>query len=74
MLMPVIGRLDEQTEAVLITPLEKRDERKPGRAAQDERAPDAAEHPSHTKRRTPGDDESSPDKPARHNELPVWLL
>jgi hypothetical protein len=72
--MSVIGRLDEQTEAVLITPLGKRSRTGSGPQAQDERPHDGAESSSDTKRRTPGDAESSEDDSKRPGELPVWLL
>jgi hypothetical protein len=73
--MSVIGRLDDQTRAILITPLEKRSRRSPHpEAAQDERTPGGVANPSHTDRRTPDDERSSSDQAARPAELPVWLL
>lgn len=72
--MSVIGRLDDQTDAILIKPLEKRSRRSPGAEARDERTPgDPAEAPR-TDRRTPDAEQSSSDAPARRAELPVWLL
>ncbi|HEX8138144.1 MAG TPA: hypothetical protein VF544_11175 [Pyrinomonadaceae bacterium] len=72
--MSVIGRLDDQTDAILITPLERRSRRSPAPAAQDEGAPaDATEH-SHTNGRTPDDERSSRDERERREQLPVWLL
>jgi hypothetical protein len=71
--MSVIGRLDDQTDAILITPLEKRSRHRP-EAAQDERTPDGAANSSYTDKRTPDDDRSSRDESARQGELPVWLL
>jgi hypothetical protein len=72
--MSVIGRLDDQTNAILITPLEKRSRRNPAPEAQDESAPaDSTEH-SHTNVRTPDKERSSGDERARREQLPVWLL
>jgi hypothetical protein len=72
--MPIIGRLDEQTEAILIKPLEKRDAHKPGQATEDERPPGAAEHSTPSMKIMPRDEESSRDKPKARDALPVWLL
>ena len=73
--MSVIGRLDDQTDAILITPLEKRSRHSPGPQAQDgPTADDGAANSSHTDKRTPDDRSSSRDEPAPPAELPVWLL
>lgn len=72
--MPVIGRLDDQTDAILITPLEKRSRRSPAPEAQDERAPGDDTQAPHTNKRTPDTERSSRDERARTEELPVWLL
>jgi hypothetical protein len=60
--MPVIGRLDEQVNEVLITPLEKGREPRP--------APD--EPPT----ATPATTEEAPDGETSPppDELPVWML
>jgi hypothetical protein len=74
--MSVIGRLDEQVNAVLITPLEKRGERKGDATIQDARAHERPV-PSHaTMRQAPGGNNkmSEQETPARPRELPVWLL
>jgi hypothetical protein len=72
--MSVIGRLDDQTDAILIKPLEKGSRRNPIPAAPDERTPGEAATPQHTERRTPDSKRSSTDETARPEELPVWLL
>jgi hypothetical protein len=64
--MPVIGRLDEQVEDVLISPVSKR--RRDERPLQKEEDP--AERPDDTPAQTPPQDESS----ANSGGLPVWLL
>ena len=64
--MSVIGRLDEQVEAVLINPLRRR-ERAPDEEARDEPATPA---PATEER----DAESSPETRERDAALPVWLL
>jgi hypothetical protein len=62
--MSVIGRLDEQVEAVLISPLGKK------RDAQEPAPPPATEESN-----TPRDEESSAQETrTRAEELPVWLL
>ena len=68
--MPVIGRLDEQVNEVLITPLERGRERGP-RPAADETTPTPtpATTPTPPASPPPGG-ETSPPRP----ELPVWLL
>jgi hypothetical protein len=58
--MPVIGRLDEQVNDILITPLEPPRDREP--------APDEPPPPTPTDETPPG--ETSPPRA----ELPVWLL
>jgi hypothetical protein len=66
--MTVIGRLDEQVDEVLITPLEKRREREaPGAPTLEGPAPpSSAPAPS---------GEASADETSRAAaELPVWLL
>jgi hypothetical protein len=72
--MSVIGRLDDQTDAILIKPLEKRSRRSPAPQAQDERAPDETARAPHTDTKTPDKERSSRDEPAPTEELPVWLL
>ncbi|HST53779.1 MAG TPA: hypothetical protein VLJ61_17355 [Pyrinomonadaceae bacterium] len=65
--MPVIGRLDEQVEDVLISPVSKRrreDDQQPGR----DEEPTARRDDAPTQ--TPSKNESS----ANAGELPVWLL
>jgi hypothetical protein len=62
--MAVIGRLDEQVDAVLISPLGKR---------RDE--PEHTPEPDREETNTLGDEESSgPQSRERAEELPVWLL
>lgn len=64
--MPVIGRLDDQVDAVLITRLERgRDRQRPDAPAGEAPAPTHTEPPDE-----PTAGETSP-APA---ELPVWLL
>jgi hypothetical protein len=65
--MSVIGRLDEQTDAVLISPLAKKRER------EEKVAPDSPESAtSQTARETdPAKDRSADERRAT---LPVWLL
>ncbi len=74
--MPVISRLDEQVNAVLITPLEKRGEQKGEATTQDARTHDRPVPSSKTKGQEPGGDNkmSEQETPARPDELPVWLL
>ncbi len=74
--MSVIGRLDEQVNAVLITPLEKRGERKEDATTQDARAHERPMPTAETKGQEPGGDNmmSEQETPARPRELPVWLL
>ena len=64
--MSVIGRLDEQVEAVLINPLNRR-ERAPDEEAREEPQPPA---PANVER-----DAETPTEPrAPSDGLPVWLL
>ncbi len=60
--MPVIGRLDEQVNEILITPLEKSREREP--------QPAAAEPTTTTTTDEKPVGETSPPP----DELPVWML
>lgn len=67
--MSVIGRLDDQVEAVLINPLKRRE-----RANDYEEEPDAPPLPpaaSHEERDT---ESSLPETRATEATLPVWLL
>ena len=64
--MSVIGRLDEQVEAVLINPLGRR-ERAPDEEAREEPQPPA---PATVER----DEETPPGSRERDAALPVWLL
>lgn len=73
--MSVIGRLDEQVDAVLIRPLKKRGERQEETAT----APEALTHdrpePSAPgQRQVPSGDENSRHQRPEPDELPVWLL
>jgi len=72
--MSVIGRLDDQTNAILIKPLEKRSRRSPTPEAHDASEPGDAAQAPHTDTKTPDKERSSRDEPARTEELPVWLL
>ncbi|HZT59231.1 MAG TPA: hypothetical protein VFA21_11455 [Pyrinomonadaceae bacterium] len=64
--MPVIGRLDEQVDGVLISPVSKRRrDEQPSRKDEDSTA-----RPDDAPTQTPTKDESS----ANAGELPVWLL
>jgi hypothetical protein len=74
--MSVIGRLDEQVNAVLITPLEKRGAHKEDAPTRDARTHDRPVPSSETKgQETGGDNKMSEQEPlARPRELPVWLL
>ena len=68
--MSVIGRLDEQVDAVLIAPLKKRGEQPP-----DEPHSPARDVPSSAKHiRAPDSDEKPEQKSRKSDELPVWLL
>jgi hypothetical protein len=65
--MPVIGRLDEQVDELIISPVSKR--RRGEEPARDRRE-DAQESPPPAPTETPATGESS----AERAELPVWLL
>ena len=67
-LMAVIGRLDEQVDAVLIEPL-----RRTGERADDRHDPTAEEAAPARPPITPVQSEDADARPAAH-ELPVWLL
>ena len=69
--MSVIGRLDEQVDAVLIAPLNRN--RPPQTAAQKQPSDEQASQ-SPTGLQTPEDDESSQNERAEREGLPVWLL
>jgi hypothetical protein len=73
--MSVIGRLDEQVDRILISPLKKRDWQKPAPAtAHDERANDQAESSNHTRPTASSDNQPATDEPRARDQLPVWLL
>ena len=74
--MSVIGRLDEQVNAVLITPLEKRNQPQRDETAQDARTPERPVQSQETKGQAPAGDNkmSEQETSARPRELPVWLL
>ncbi|PYS76470.1 MAG: hypothetical protein DMF67_18580 [Acidobacteria bacterium] len=63
--MPVIGRLDEQVDERIISPISnrRRDEEQSSERQRDEETPA-------TSTQTPSEGESS----AKTDELPVWLL
>ncbi len=65
--MPVIGRLDDQVDAVLISPLSKRSppERKPATGEQ------PVQHPSQT---PTADRTTDVESKTERETLPVWLL
>ena len=69
--MPVIGRLDDQVDAVLIKPLERRDEQEADTATAQSRENIAQPQ---TATQTAGESEFSANTHARREELPVWLL
>lgn len=73
--MPVIGRLDEQVDAILISPLGKRDSRAEasgrGQDAAREAGTTPPSHPANDGGQAAADDEKSGVRP---QELPVWLL
>ena len=81
--MPVIGRLDEQVERVLIRPPDRQDPPETAEAAHARAATDAA-HPAPDTpqavgdkdvRQAPATDDRPPVQPGRPaEELPVWLL
>ena len=73
--MSVIGRLDEQVDAVLITPFKKRGQHKEDDAAQGARSADRTDSSSETKRQAAGADKMSEhETPPLRDEVPVWLL
>ena len=69
--MSVIGRLDEQVDAVLIAPLVRRDEEVPN-------ADPAQSHQNIARRglatQTAGESRPQKSAPANREEFPVWLL
>jgi hypothetical protein len=68
--MSVIGRLDEQVEAVLINPLKRRERGSDGEDGRDAPSP-SPPAPAHEER----DAESSPPETREKDAaLPVWLL
>ena len=69
--MSVIGRLDEQVDAVLITPLARREE--PRRDADDARSNENIARPP-SAIQTVSKIGAQEKRPARREELPVWLL
>ena len=69
--MPVIGRLDEQVDAVLITPLERRGE--PERDAVDARSNENIAQPQ-SAIPTASETDAQVRRHAKREELPVWLL
>jgi hypothetical protein len=64
--MSVIGRLDEQVDEVLISPLEKKRRADPIR--RDERAEGERSLPA------PAESPTEPESDGARDELPVWLL
>lgn len=69
--MSVIGRLDDQVEAVLINPLKRRERLNDGEAERESPPlPPPAATTSHEER----DAASSPDEREADAALPVWLL
>lgn len=62
--MPIIGRLDEQVDERIISPISNR------RREEEETERHGDETPPATQTQTPASDESS----AKSDELPVWLL
>jgi hypothetical protein len=69
--MPVIGRLDEQVDAVLITPLAGKGE--PGRDARDARSNENIARPQSAIQKGI-ETQAQPHGRAEQQELPVWLL
>jgi hypothetical protein len=63
--MSVIGRLDDQVDEILITPLQRKNNR--------EANEQEAEQPS-SREATQIESDPSTENVATHNELPVWLL
>lgn len=69
--MPVIGRLDEQVEEVIITPISRRRrEDEPPPSQKNEETPGPSDAPDRAPTQTPDVGESS----VNADELPVWLL
>jgi hypothetical protein len=68
--MSVIGRLDDQVEAVLINPLKRRERRRSDGEAEQDAPPLPPPVPSHEER----DAESSEETRDTDAALPVWLL
>ncbi|HYE65933.1 MAG TPA: hypothetical protein VD966_10130 [Pyrinomonadaceae bacterium] len=66
--MSVIGRLDEQTDAILIAPLDRKSKREltANEREDGERSKTAAEAPIQI--------ENSKDNRTKENEMPVWML
>ena len=69
--MPVIGRLDEQVDAVLITPLAKR--REPERDDGAVRSNENIARPQ-SAIQTASEMDAQVGRSAKREELPVWLL
>lgn len=69
--MPVIGRLDEQVNAVLIKPLARKDEPDGNARAQQEHENIAQPQ---TATQTAAETDFSDEPKAGRDELPVWLL
>jgi hypothetical protein len=69
--MPVIGRLDEQVDAVLIKPLARKDEPDGDARAQHEHENIARPQ---TATPTTGETDFSVNDHTQREELPVWLL
>lgn len=68
--MSVIGRLDDQVEAVLVNPLKRRERRDEAEAERD--APPVSPAASHEER-----EEAAPDEKREGDDsasLPVWML
>ena len=72
--MSVIGRLDEQVDAVLIAPLKKRGEKQPDEMTSSARSPALDVQSSVKLGRAPGSDKMSEQESHKRDELPVWLL
>ena len=76
--MSVIGRLDEQVEAIIIAPVaEKGKQRNETQQSQDEDKPVRSHTPTQSRsetERVSDDQERAANNRAQENELPVWLL
>ena len=72
--MSVIGRLDEQVDAVFIAPLKKRGEKTPDETTPPARSPDRDAPSSEKHRPAPVSDKMSEQESPEPDELPVWLL